>query len=254
MGDGAEVVTAASVLSDKHILQKIDEQMEQADLCIFDLTSHNANVALELGVAHKAPYPYLILYCTDPALNPKAEIFADMAGWDSIRYGTPEELERIVRDRVVPHLMTLRRRVRVGRADVRPNLTVEASSGDNPANGQRFLEGTIQNVGRGVASDVRLVATSFDRSRFGFTSLIPGQSPERFSVRYDDQPIPMSGPAQFPGVRAEFQDEDGVIYAQTAHMKVFGPDASGRYHYALKGLRRAEVIPEYTLVGTPWRV
>ena len=44
-----------------HLLDDIAEQIEDADLCLFDLTTNNFNVGLEMGLAHGMDRPYRIL-------------------------------------------------------------------------------------------------------------------------------------------------------------------------------------------------
>ncbi len=75
--------------------------MAEADACLFDLTLHNPNVALELGIAHGKGHRYAVLYCTDEKLNPKPDrassVFSDIEGWDSIRYKDRADLEEQLR-------------------------------------------------------------------------------------------------------------------------------------------------------------
>jgi hypothetical protein len=105
----ARVEVASDKLRGKPLLQKIEEDMlEKADLCFFDLTTHNPNVAIELGIALGRRFPHGISYCTDPKYKPKPErassVFTDMEGWDSIRYATPGELETQLRSKL-PELL-----------------------------------------------------------------------------------------------------------------------------------------------------
>ncbi len=61
--DGIATVTCADdTLTGMHLLEKIQEMMLQADLCLFDLTSHNVNVATEYGIARGLLLDPLILY------------------------------------------------------------------------------------------------------------------------------------------------------------------------------------------------
>jgi hypothetical protein len=47
----ATVICADDTLTSMHRLEKIQEMMLQADLCLFDLTGQNVNVATEYGIA-----------------------------------------------------------------------------------------------------------------------------------------------------------------------------------------------------------
>jgi hypothetical protein len=103
----AKVIVASDVLRGKPLLHKIDEMMREADLSLFDLTLHNPNVAVELGIAFGRSYKLAILYCTDEQLNPRPEtessVFSDLKGWDSVLYHDLAELEAKLR----PYLLEL---------------------------------------------------------------------------------------------------------------------------------------------------
>jgi hypothetical protein len=253
LGDIADVETATGAASTKAVLERLDAQMEGADLCLFDLTEYDANLALKLGVAHKGKFPYAILCRAGAASAAGPNVFADAAAWSAILYPAPEQLESVVRERVVPHVLRHTKRATYGRLESLPYLAVDVSSSDNPANHQRLLQGKIENVGRGTASDARLIVTSFQRGRFRFASIVPHLDPERFTIRYDDQAVPMFGPAAPAELRVEFRDDGGVIYCQTGTLHARGPDTAGRYLYELKELGRPEPIPGYTLVDGPWQ-
>ncbi|MDP9024274.1 MAG: hypothetical protein M3N13_02715 [Candidatus Eremiobacteraeota bacterium] len=94
----AEVTVASDRLRGMPLLHKIEEMMAEADACLFDLTLHNPNVALELGIAHGRGYHYAVLYCTDQRLNPspgrESSLFSDLQGWDSIRYSDLADLRK----------------------------------------------------------------------------------------------------------------------------------------------------------------
>lgn len=104
----ARVVVASDKLRGKPLLEKIEEMMSEADLCLFDLTTHNPNVAVEFGIARGVGYDVALLYCTDEKLNPKPEqessVFSDLKGWDSILYRDKAELRTNLR-RVLPDLL-----------------------------------------------------------------------------------------------------------------------------------------------------
>jgi len=96
----ARIVVASDILRGLPLLEKIEQMMSQAQLCLFDLTTHNPNVAAEFGIAQGRSYAWAILYCTDETLNPKPErkssVFSDVKGWDSILYGNETELRRLL--------------------------------------------------------------------------------------------------------------------------------------------------------------
>jgi len=81
-GTNIELSYADTRIANKHILEKIRGQMEEADLCLFDLTGANANVALEFGISIGKDHPAVLAF-------PKAErskLIAGLDGWDSLRY------------------------------------------------------------------------------------------------------------------------------------------------------------------------
>jgi hypothetical protein len=101
-GGLGHVSVASDQLDPTHLLEKIERMMENSDLCLFDLTGHNANVALELGLAKANRYDYRVMYCTDPTLNARpgrsSDVFSDLRGYDSIRYADQGELEAKLRE------------------------------------------------------------------------------------------------------------------------------------------------------------
>jgi hypothetical protein len=91
----ADVVVAQDEILGAHILDKILGQMTSATMCLFDLTGHNINVALELGLAMGAGVPYRLLYNPNAASNASfgGDFFADLKGWDHLPYASAPELE-----------------------------------------------------------------------------------------------------------------------------------------------------------------
>lgn len=88
-GEGlVRLVYADETITNKHILDKITDLMTESDLCIFDLTEWNQNVALELGIAIGWKLNYRVL------LGPskRTDVFSDMKGWDQLRYADTDEL------------------------------------------------------------------------------------------------------------------------------------------------------------------
>jgi len=113
----ARVVVASDILRGMPLLEKIEQMMSEANLCLFDLTTHNPNVAAEFGIARGRRYAWAILYCTDETLNPKpgreSSVFSDVKGWDSILYGNENELETELR-RLLPEYLANLAQVRTG--------------------------------------------------------------------------------------------------------------------------------------------
>ncbi len=205
----ARVVVASDILRGMPLLEKIEQMMSQARLCLFDLTTHNPNVATEFGIARGRGYAWAILYCTDETLNPKpgreSSVFSDVKGWDSILYGNEIELETELR-RLLPEYLANLAQVRTGgnigatahhsppapvaraqRRDtprlylnVKTNLPGFIGVGSSPTQklGSYSLILEIQNKGRGAANKVRAVmagATHIER----LGTLTPGDKPVR---------------------------------------------------------------------------
>lgn len=97
----ARVLTASDELRGLPLLHKIEEMMAEADLCLFDLTLHNPNVATELGIAQGKRYNYGVLYSVggtpEPAPGTESSLFSDLVGWDTLRYKDHNDLERQLR-------------------------------------------------------------------------------------------------------------------------------------------------------------
>jgi hypothetical protein len=75
-------IYADTSLQTKHLLETIRNLMRQADFCLFDLSGWNANVALELGLAHGLGKRYFIL------VNRKlsSDVPSDIKGIQRIEY------------------------------------------------------------------------------------------------------------------------------------------------------------------------
>jgi hypothetical protein len=84
-----EFVYADEEITNKHILDKIEGMMRDAEFSLFDITQWNANVTLELGLAIGLTLDYYILF------NPteKADAPADLGGIDRIQYRDYAELK-----------------------------------------------------------------------------------------------------------------------------------------------------------------
>jgi hypothetical protein len=86
---GVEFVFADEQITNKHILVKIVGMIEAAAFSLFDITTWNPNVALELGVAVGAELDYYILF--NPAQGDEG-VPADLGGIDRIQYSSYSEL------------------------------------------------------------------------------------------------------------------------------------------------------------------
>lgn len=83
-------------LSNKHVLDKIRDMMEAADLILFDLTDANPNVTLELGIAIAAGHPYIVAIREDAI----SKLNSDIHGWDQLRYSDEQGLATALLDRI----------------------------------------------------------------------------------------------------------------------------------------------------------
>lgn len=242
----AVVETASSRLTSLHILEKIQEQMRESDLCLFDLTLHNVNVALEFGVARGAGYQYRLLYWEHHPDNPRNDVFSDARGWDSLRYNGMEQLEEQARRRILPELSTLSAPKKLPDSSARPYLNALLRSDFNPLTQIAVIQGKVWNDGPGVASRVRGVLNGFGESNFRANGL--SHRPDvsiGISVRFDNQPYIMAG---FPGgMQVQFEDADGVKYEQTGSMRFYRRDDPRKVTYELDGLNAPRVIEKFTL-------
>ncbi len=95
-GSDVTLAFADEHLSNKHVLEKIRDMMEDADLLVFDLTGGNPNVTLELGIAIHANFPYVV------AIRKSAvsDLNSDIHGWDQLRYVDEEDLAAVLIDRL----------------------------------------------------------------------------------------------------------------------------------------------------------
>lgn len=80
-------------LTNKHILEKIATMMTAAAFSLFDITSWNPNVALELGLAYGRGLDYYILF--DPT-HGDPDVLSDVKGIDRIEYRSYTELKKHV--------------------------------------------------------------------------------------------------------------------------------------------------------------
>jgi hypothetical protein len=81
-------------ITNKQILDKIADMIQTARFSLFDITTWNANVSLELGIAIGAGRDYYLLFNPTHADNPQgSEVPADLGGLDRIQYRSYAELE-----------------------------------------------------------------------------------------------------------------------------------------------------------------
>lgn len=150
----AELICADNALTDLHLLDKIRNMMLESDLCLFDLTTHSVNVAVEYGFARGLRVAPLILYCEDERYQTEAktpDIFSDLRGIDSLRYKQFEELEASLRARLPSLLATTIKPVSVDA----PRLQMRLEARENQINGTAFFVGDIFNAGKSPANRSR---------------------------------------------------------------------------------------------------
>ena len=88
---GVRFVFADEKITNMHILQKIVSYIKASDFSLFDISSWNPNVTLELGVALALSDDWYI--CFDPKHTNVSEVPSDIRGIDRIQYGSFAELE-----------------------------------------------------------------------------------------------------------------------------------------------------------------
>jgi hypothetical protein len=80
-------------ITNKQILDKIADMIVSARFSLFDVTTWNANVSLELGIAVGGGRPYYLLFNPAHPGNPTSDVPADLGGLDRIQYGSYSEME-----------------------------------------------------------------------------------------------------------------------------------------------------------------
>jgi hypothetical protein len=250
----AQVIVASDVLRGQPLLHKIESMMKDADLCLFDLTLHNPNVAAEFGIAHAKGYKYAVLYCVDEKLNPtpgrESSLFSDVKGWDALLYATPEELEVKLRYYLpdllasqvpgAPAPLAVESREERDRAfAVQPIMHIVLGSGEGSPQGS-FLNGFIRNVGRGIAREPKLFLPGFGRVAMSDHVVKPLET-VKLRLQYDDQPfyIAQLGDAS---ARIEFEDELGNRYEQRGVVEQRKGEHSEVFSYGISTLDRPRLI------------
>lgn len=85
-----QFVFADERITNVHILEKITEMIREAEFSLFDITTWNPNVALELGIVVGAELDYYILF--NPSVE-QGDVPADLGGIDRIQYRDYAELK-----------------------------------------------------------------------------------------------------------------------------------------------------------------
>jgi hypothetical protein len=88
-----EFTYADQKITNKQILEKIETMIDEAEFSIFDITTWNPNVALELGIARGKEVDYYILFNPD---QDQDEVPADLGGIDRLQYTDYDQLEQEV--------------------------------------------------------------------------------------------------------------------------------------------------------------
>jgi predicted nucleotide-binding protein len=87
---GVRFVYADEEITSDYILEKIEKMILAADLSLFDVTSWNPNVALELGLAYALKRKFYILFNPQHDGN---EVPSDIRGIERIEYGSLSQLK-----------------------------------------------------------------------------------------------------------------------------------------------------------------
>ena len=88
---GVRFIFADEKITNMHILQKILSYIRSSDFSVFDISSWNPNVTLELGIALALSDNWYI--CFNPKETDLAEVPSDIRGIDRIQYVSFTDLE-----------------------------------------------------------------------------------------------------------------------------------------------------------------
>jgi hypothetical protein len=88
---GVRFIFADEKITNMHILQKILSYIRSSDFSVFDISSWNPNVTLELGIALALSEDWYI--CFNPKETDLKEVPSDIRGIDRIQYNSFADLE-----------------------------------------------------------------------------------------------------------------------------------------------------------------
>lgn len=88
---GVEFKLADEQITNQHVLQKITNYIRDHEICLFDITGWNPNVALKLGIAVGLGRRYFILL--NYKIDQNKDVPSDIKGIDRIQYSSNSELE-----------------------------------------------------------------------------------------------------------------------------------------------------------------
>jgi predicted nucleotide-binding protein len=88
---GVKFIFADERITNMHILQKIISYIRGSDFSLFDISSWNPNVTLELGIALAMSADWYI--CFNPDKTELSEVPSDIRGIDRIQYSGFADLE-----------------------------------------------------------------------------------------------------------------------------------------------------------------
>ena len=244
----ATVECAKDLLTNKHILDKILGQMRSADLCLFDLSGHNVNVALELGVAIGADLNWRIMYDPSKSSNGR-DIFSDMSGRDSARYKTADELSERVRSIVIDERnYHVRPSVKTRKYSEMPLLQATLRTEQTPGQSLAIVF-EVRNVAfQTVATDVRIYVGGVG-SLPGIAALPAGDDKVAIRERLDNKIAYSEHLKIGRDVIVEFADVSGAYYKQVGELKQEA-FSNGAYSISMDGLGRPQQIEESRLLRT----
>lgn len=175
----ATIIAADDQLRGMQLLEKIESMMKAADLCLFDLTLHNPNVATEFGIAYARHYKYGLLYCCDEKFNrhPGGEswIFSDVKGSDALYYNNAAELEEKLRG-YLPDLLASP--TPEDSSPLQMPTAIVAHGVDNVS----ITNSTIESAGHGLhLKNVRGAHVSSTKITAGGSGIIIGNAPAAHS-------------------------------------------------------------------------
>ena len=89
---GVKFVFADERITNLQVVEKIRNQMQVSDFCLFDVSGWNANVAFELGMAYEMPNVDWYI-CFNPDKNGRGEVPSNIRGLDRLEYRGFSELQ-----------------------------------------------------------------------------------------------------------------------------------------------------------------